>query len=108
MCRYHHDLSDRNALPTNLKIKTRTMCILSAGVSFESDEYEIIRITTTRRVKILPLIDWLIVNWLLNVPVNFFIKTTSDVGEGTLLSNLYHGSDKHDIRDLSFFFLKSL
>lgn len=58
--RYHHDLSDRNALPTNLKIKTRTMCILSAGVSllsFESDEYEIIRITTTRRVKILPLID---------------------------------------------------
>lgn len=48
--RYHHDLSDRNALPT--KIKTRTMCILSAGVSllsFESDEYEIIRIPTTRR-----------------------------------------------------------
>lgn len=55
MCRYHHDLSDRNALPT--KIKTRTMCILSAGVSFESDEYEIIRIPTTRREKILPLID---------------------------------------------------
>lgn len=34
--------------------------IVSAGVSllsFESDEYEIIRIPTTRREKIVPLID---------------------------------------------------
>lgn len=41
-----------------------------------------------------------------NVPVNFSIKTTSDVGEGTLLSNLYHDSDNRDIRDIDLFFFE--
>lgn len=61
------------------------MCILLVGVLlllFELDEYEIIRIFIIRRVKILFLIDWLIVNWLLNVLVNFFIKIILDIGEG--------------------------
>lgn len=84
MCRYYYDLLDRNVLFINLKIKICIMCILLVGVLFELDEYEIIRIFIIRRVKILFLIDWLIVNWLLNVLVNFFIKIILDVGEGIL------------------------
>lgn len=34
-----------------------------------------------------------------NVLVNFFIKIILDVDEGILLSNIYYGSDKYDIRD---------